>query len=145
MPNKVSAIILPPHGFWFAPLSPETGKVDTKKVSVGEHRGIVATRNIKAWLEGNGLPYHSSHKFRHGHIQYGLAQAQSIADFKAISVNVMHASMEITDEIYSNLNDGEVQNRIGSLGKDNQYDKDSLDIENLIKEFLIWKQKNKSS
>ena len=116
-----------------------------KKASVGENRGTLATRNIKAWLVGNGLPYHSPHKFRHGHIQYGLAQAKSIADFKAVSQNVLHSSMEITDEIYSNLNDGEVQNRIGSLGKDNQYDKDSLDIENLIKEFLIWKQKNKSS
>jgi len=116
-----------------------------KKASVGGHRGILATRNIKAWLVDNGLPYHSSHKFRHGHIQYGLANARSIADYKAVSMNIMHANMEITDQSYSNLNDGEVQNRIGSLGKDNQYDKDNLDIENQIKEFLIWRQKNKSS
>jgi len=78
-------------------------------------------------------------------VQYLLARSKTIADYKAASQNVMHARMEITDEIYSNLNDSDVQNRIGSLGKDNQYDKDNLDIANLIKEFLIWKQKNKSS
>jgi len=71
--------------------------------------------------------------------------SKSIADYKAISMNVMHTSMELTNQFYSNLNDGEVQNRISSLGKANQYDKDNLGIENLIKEFLIWKQKNKSS
>jgi len=38
-----------------------------------------------------------------------------------------------------------VENRIGTLGKDNQYDKDNLDIANLIKEILIWKQRYKSS
>jgi hypothetical protein len=29
--------------------------------------------------------------------------AKSIADFKAISLNVMHESMDISDEIYSRL------------------------------------------
>ncbi len=32
-------------------------------------------------------------------------------------MNVMHSSMEITDEYYSVLNDNELQNRIQSLGK----------------------------
>ena len=114
-----------------------------KKASVGGHRGILATRNIKAWLEGNGLPYHSSHKFRHGHIQYGLANSKSIADYKAVSMNVMHTSMEITDEIYSNLNDGEVQNRIGSLGKTPPNGSD--DIVDLFREFLIWKERQKGN
>jgi len=88
------------------------------------------------------LPYHSPHKFRHGHIQYGLSQAKSIADYKAISLNVLYSSMEITDPSYSNLNDGEVQNRIGSLGKATK--SNGSDDERLIKEFLEWKRNHKT-
>ena len=54
----------------------------------------------------------------------------------------MHANMEITDQSYSNLNDGEVQNRIGSLGKSSTNQDD--EIANLLREFLLWK-KGKSS
>lgn len=47
--------------------------------------------------------------------------------------------MEITDQFYSNLNDGEVQNRISALGKtttkENQEDMD------LIREFLKWRNR----
>ena len=64
-----------------------------------------------------------------------------MADFKAVSMNAMHSSMKITDEFYSNLNDGEVQKRINSLGKDIKIDKNKDDMFELFKEFLIWKQK----
>ncbi len=135
--------ILPPNGFWFAPFSGENGKIDANIVLIGEHRDRLARRNIKAWLEDVGLRYHSPHKFRHGHIHYGSALAKTIEDYKAVSMNVMHSSMKITDEFYSNLNDGEVQNRISSLGKDvllDQGDEATLD---LFKEFLEWRNKPK--
>ncbi len=130
--------VLPPNGLWFAPLSPETGKIDPSIVSIGEHRSTLARRNIKAWIESKGLLYHSPHKFRHGHIHYGLDRAKNIAGFKAVSMNAMHASMEITDEFYSNLNDGEAQNRISSLGKETK--SQSPDDLTLIREFLDWKR-----
>jgi integrase len=135
--DKVRAI-LPPNGFWFAPLSPETGKIDTNKLSIREHRATLASKNIKACLEKNGLPYHSPHKFRHGHAQYGQALAKTIADDKAISLNLSHSSMEVTDQFYSNINDGEVQNRISQLGqKSEEKEQDDLAI---IREFLEWKK-----
>jgi len=56
-------------------------------------------------------------------------------------MNVMHSSMKITDEFYSNLTDGEVQNRISSLGKALATDNENKEAESLIKEFLIWKKK----
>jgi len=94
-------------------------EIDPSIVSIGEHRSTLARRNVKEWLESKsrGLPYYSPHKFSHGHVHYGLANSKSFADFKAVSMNVMHSSMEITDEICSNLNDEEVRNRISSLGK----------------------------
>jgi integrase len=134
--------ILPPNGLWFAPLSPETGKIDPGVVSIGEHRATLARRSIKEFIDSKGLPYHSPHKFRHGHIQYGLAHSQSIADYKAVSMNLMHSSMEITDEIYSNLNDGEIQNRISGLKKKDQTSENS-ELE-LFRQFLEWRKRNLS-
>ena len=121
--------ILPDNGFWFAPLSNVTGLIDVGIVEVGKHRLHLARRNFKTWLEQEGLPYHSPHKFRHGHIHYGLENSKNIADFKAVSMNAMHANMEITDQFYSVLRDDEVKNRISALGKSGQ----ANDKQNLIK------------
>jgi len=137
--NEIRAV-LPPNGFWFAPISPKTGKVDANVTSIGEHRSTIARRNIKTWLDSVGLRYHSPHKFRHGHIHYGTANARTIEDFKAVSMNAMHSSMKITDEFYSNLNDGEVEKRIASIGKGMLSENDNAEAINLFKEFLVWKQ-----
>jgi site-specific recombinase XerD len=109
--------ILPDNGFWFAPLSNVTGLIDAGAVEVGEHRHSIARKNFKTWLAQANLKYHSPHKFRHGHIHYGLDNAETIADFKAVSMNAMHANMEITDTFYSVLQDDEVKNRISGLNK----------------------------
>lgn len=112
--NEVRSI-LPPNGFWFAPLSPETGEIDPNITEVGEHRINLARRSFKQWLEQHGLPYYSPHKFRHGHIHYGLTHSQNISDYKAVSMNAMHSSMKITDQFYSILQDDEIKNRISAL------------------------------
>ncbi|MGA7192650.1 MAG: hypothetical protein WBW94_03395 [Anaerolineales bacterium] len=49
--------------------------------------------------------------------------------------------MKITDEFYSNLNDGEVKNRIGALGKATI--SDDQDDSVLIREFLEWVRRKK--
>ena len=134
--------LLPPNGFWFAPLSSETGQIDRNAVSIGEHRITLARRSIKKWLDQVGLPYHSPHKFRHGHVHFGIANSKNIADYKAVSMNVMHSSMEITDQFYSVLQDEEVKNRINSFNKDAQTDDEEENV-NLFKEFLAWKKRTK--
>ena len=45
--------------------------------------------------------------------------------------------MKIIDEFYSNLNDGEVQNRIGSLVKDEKSNNDDQETIKLLGEFLV--------
>jgi integrase len=114
--DKEVRLLLPENGFWFAPLSPDLREIDQTRLTIGEHREDNARKNIKRWLDKVGLPYHSPHKFRHGHIHYGMNRSKSIADYKAVSLNVMHASMEITDQFYSVQNDSEVKNRIDGLG-----------------------------
>jgi hypothetical protein len=72
---------------------------------------------------------------------HSMAQARSIAGYKAINMNVMYSSMEITDEFYSNLIDGEIQNRIGSLGKsDQQTVNNDQDDFRQFQEFLEWQK-----
>jgi hypothetical protein len=95
---------------------PDTGEVEIHIKKIGVRREALARKNRRAWLEKVGLPYHSPHKFRHGHIQFGLAHSRTIADYKAVSLNVMRASMEITDEIYSRLDEKEERERIELLG-----------------------------
>ena len=63
----------------------------------------------------SGLAYKSAHKFRHGHAVFGLLHAQTMADYKAISVNLMHDSLTVTDEIYARIMENDVKNRIQGL------------------------------
>lgn len=109
--------VLPSNGFWFAPVSPETGEFDKNISSVGVHRKIRARKDLAAYLKVSGLPYHSPHKFRHGHAVYSLKLAQDVHDLKAISQNLMHANLSVTDGVYGILSDMDVIKRIGSLGK----------------------------
>ena len=83
-------------------------------------------RSVK--LASVGLP-HSPHKSRHGRTQYAQALSKTIANCKAISLNLMHASMEITDHFYSVLRDEELKNRISALSKSNN----PSDQQNLVK------------
>jgi hypothetical protein len=105
--------------------------------SDGKFSGKHKQKNLRAWLDKVQLLYHFPHKFLHSHIQYGLEHSKTIADFKAVSMNVMHANMEITDEFYSNLNDGELGNRISTLNKAGQNLEDG-ELE-LFRQFLEWK------
>lgn len=133
--------ILSDTGYWFAPLSPETGEIDTQKTEIGEYRFSNARRDLREWLDKVNLPYHSPHKFRHGHIHFGLSHAENLADFKAISQNAMHSSMEITDQFYSNQNDKEIQDRISQLGKNGKNREINQKDFALFMEFLSWKEK----
>jgi site-specific recombinase XerC len=101
--------------FYFPLFSPAGGF--SSDPVIGKHRANLARRNFKDWLDRVGLPYHSPHKFRHGHVHYGLQRSKDMADFKAVSLNVMHSSVKTTDEFYSILPGDEVQRRISDLDK----------------------------
>jgi integrase len=102
--------------FWFAPFSPDTGLIDSEIFEVGQHRNIRARKDLQDWLSRVDLPYHSPHKFRHGHAVYGLKKAKTVKTLKAVSQNLMHSSLKVTDGIYGILDDMDVQAEISSLG-----------------------------
>lgn len=103
--------------FWFAYFSPVTWLIDSKVKSVGKNRHIRAAKDLREFLSRVGLPYHSPHKFRHGHAVYSLKNAKTVAALKAVSQNLMHSNLSITDGIYGILSDMDVRNEIHSLGK----------------------------
>ena len=61
------------------------------------------------------MSYKSPHKFRHGHAVYALQHAQTMADYKAVSMNLMHNDIRVTDGIHAPLAGNEVQRRIAGL------------------------------
>lgn len=101
--------------YWFAPLSPETGELDFEQSSVGKNRGQRARKDLQDWLGRVDLPYHSPHKFRHGFAVYGLKHANNMRELKAISQNLMHSNISITDGIYGGLSERDIKEQVTTL------------------------------
>lgn len=102
--------------YWFPLIDPDTGNISDHE-DIGIHRASIARRDLRGWLSRVGLPYHSPHKFRHGHAVYALKQAKDIPALKAISQNLMHSNLSITDGVYGVLSDMDVKKQIQQLGK----------------------------
>jgi len=82
----------------------------------------------------HSLPYQRNYFYL---LKNGLERSKTIADLKAVSLNVMHASMDITDEIYSRLDEKDIQIWIKqlSMGKPVS-EKINLDVIDLFQKFF---------
>jgi integrase len=105
------------ESYWFTPLSPDTGSFDSNIKQAGEFRSSRANKDLHDWCGRMGIPYHSPHKFRHGHAVYGIEQSEDVADLKAISQNLMHSNLSITDGVYGMLSVDAVGKRIEKISK----------------------------
>jgi site-specific recombinase XerC len=108
---------LPDTGLWFAPYSPETGKFDSTITSAGECRYKRPAKDLKDWLQRVGLLYHSPHKFRHGFAVLALINAKDIQALKAVSQNLMHSNLSITDGVYGILSQIDVGKQMSKIGQ----------------------------
>ncbi len=79
-------------------------------------RGGDFRNHLKVICKMAGVPFMSPHKLRHGHVVYSLKNANDLQDLKAISQNVMHSSIQITDSIYGNLSSKDVKRVISAIG-----------------------------
>jgi integrase len=129
--------VLPPRGAWFAHLLP-SGDIDPQVKEPGIHRRCRPNKDLHEWLARVALPYHSPHKFRRGHATYALKRCKDVADLKAVSQNLMHSSLLVTDAVYSVLSEDDVGARIASMSGDLSSTKDRPDDElvNLLQEVL---------
>jgi hypothetical protein len=90
--------------------------------------------------------YHSPHKFRHGHAVFALKNAKNISALKAVSQNLMHANLSVTDGVYGILSEMDVKEQINNLGlKTGRGEKKELSdlvtltkqLEELIKDYKL--------
>ncbi len=107
---------LPSSALWYPPIQGSFGNLRFMNAKPGRYRGETLRTNIRRLFQLAQLEPMSPHKFRHGHAVYGLQQAVSMADYKAVSQNLMHANLGITDSIYAMLSDADVSSRIANLG-----------------------------
>ena len=106
---------LPPTAMWYAPVVSQWGAQALSAEPPGANRGQAVAKRLRHLFEVVGLPAHSPHKFRHGHAVYALQHAKTMADYKAVSMNLMHDDIRVTDGIYALLAGNEVQQRIAAL------------------------------
>lgn len=88
-------------------------------------------KNMKTICEMAGVEYKSPHKLRHGHAIYGVKHARTIAELKAVSQNLMHSSIQITDGIYGNLSGDDTRRILGGLADSNE-NKQPADLDALL-------------
>ena len=63
-----------------------------------------------------GITYKSPHKLRHGFGTWGVKHTKNMAELKAISQNLMHANVGITDGTYGRLPEDDAFDIISGLG-----------------------------
>jgi len=121
---------LPSTAPWYAPVSAQWGRQSLVDSEPGKNRHQALDKRLRRLFTLAGLPYKSAHKFRHGHAVYGLLKAQTMADYKAVSMNLMHNDIKITDSIYAPILSEEVKDRIAKLtsGQDSVPDTEFDDL-----------------
>jgi site-specific recombinase XerD len=93
------------------------GTALTGATVAGMDRRSMVAKGIRRLCQHAGIAHHSSHKLRHGYAVDALKTARDIADLKAVSQNLMHSSLTITDSIYGILTGGNVAERIAGLNR----------------------------
>ncbi len=107
---------LPPDAFWYAHLDPWGELTESRPIGDRIETRHDFRKGLIDLCARAGVPYLSPHKFRHGHAVYALKQAKTPAQMKAISQNLMHSNMGITDGIYGRLVNDDVRDIITGLG-----------------------------
>jgi integrase len=108
---------LPEAARWYPPVVSRWGEQSpAADLQPGKNRPQALDKRLKVLFLAAGLEFKPAHKFRHGHAVYGLQNARTMADYKALSMNLMHQDIKITDQIYAPILSEEVSRRIAGLG-----------------------------
>jgi len=103
-----------PDAMWFALLKRD-GKTWRPDQCPGEHRDDALRKRLCALCTRADVPYLSPHKLRRGHIVWASERCENIADYKAVSQNVMHNSINLTDTVYNGMPDALAMQRVSAL------------------------------
>lgn len=106
---------LSPNSPWYAPIKNTWGIHEFSQGSPGNNRNQTLNKRLRLLFKKANLPYRSAHKFRRGHLVHGLNHAKTIDRYKAISENLMHKNITITDQYYGKLSDQDRKSKIDGL------------------------------
>jgi integrase len=87
-------------------------------------RRMACIKGMKRLCTQANVPYKSPHKLRHAHAIFGIKHARDMQELKAVSQNLMHSSISITDGIYGNLNNNDMMKTIAGLASNAEEPKD---------------------
>jgi len=110
----LSTFRLPPAAMWYATITRDNAEL-TPCLRSYEGRNNTVQKDIKLLCETLGVTYLSPHKLRHGHVVYAVERVKNMHQLKAVSLNVMHSSVVITDGIYNRLVGDHVRDVISEL------------------------------
>ncbi len=138
---------MPPNAHWFPRIEAPFGMQRLSTDPPGKSRREGLNDGLKILFEQAGLTPMTAHSFRHGHALFGLKRARDIGDLKAVSMNLMHESLSVTDGVYAIFSDNDLGERLAKLsqdsGEDNERAEDAL--RTLQEEIKRLQQKNRSN
>ena len=108
-------LALLPSALWYTPIEHNWGEQYLSSKAPGKTRIHALEKRLRLLFTQAQMEFKSPHKFRHGHAVFGLLHAQTMADYKAVSMNLMHDNIEITDSTYAPMLSSDVQQRIAGL------------------------------
>jgi len=111
---------------WFTPVINCLGNKQLSAQPAGANRNIAVARRMRKLFKAADLDYKSPHKFRHGHAVYGLQRARTMADYKAVSMNLMHSDIRVLGGIYARLATEGVRERITAMEVDTAVEQGAL-------------------
>ena len=109
---------------FYPPLYKDDGHPEIPRTKIlnglltGNYTGRVFSfqKGLRELCDRAGVPFLSAHKLRHGHGVYGVKKSKDIAQLKAISQNLMHANIGITDGIYGKLAEEDLADILSNFG-----------------------------
>jgi site-specific recombinase XerD len=107
---------LEPGDMWYANITGARVKRVEGTSLQSPYRSRSFYRGLRRLCDAAGVTYLSPHKLRHGFATHLLNNAQTPADWKAISQTLMHTDLSVMDRIYGILDDREVGSRIARMG-----------------------------
>lgn len=114
----------PPEYPWYAPIQQNWGEQRFSEIEPGRQRSVALNKRLKILEAAAGLPHKSPHKYRHGYAIYGLRHCRTMAQYHALSRNLMHANIAITDERYVHLEEIERGKLLGQISNDQAQQRD---------------------
>ena len=135
---------LPDAALWYATVNSDGSTLTGGELGTPDRR-VGLSKSLQRLCRAAGVPYKSIHKLRHGFTMHALEGADTIADLKAISQNLMHSSLTITDQVYGVLGADDQAARIGALGGSvTRGDKEDAALDALMEKLLSRMQGEKS-